>query len=134
MVRRISFAYTLEAFLADVKDETRRYWKDSYAKSFMATEILIAMDRHQYAHGKKIGEIIIKELPYQQRTGQMTELDYGREGLLWMEKNDLKIKGKHPRDFFEEWKQKNDLVWVVEFSKTRDENGKQLENWVRKVA
>ena len=47
----------------------------------------------------------------------MTEEDYKREGLLWMEQNNVSIHGKKPRPFFEEWKEKDDLVWVVEFEK-----------------
>jgi hypothetical protein len=130
----ISFAWTTDAFLADVKDMTRRYWKDSYAKLLKPLQFLTAMDKAPYAHGKQIGVIIITNR-FQQKTGQMTELDYEREGLLWMEKKDLKIKGQHPREFFEEWKQKDDVVWVLEFKKTRDENGKWYgTKWVRKVA
>ncbi|MBE3122058.1 MAG: hypothetical protein IMZ58_07635 [Thermoplasmata archaeon] len=130
--RCISFAWTTDAFLANVKDMTRRYWKDSYAKSIQHLQFMIAMDKMPYAHGKPIGQIIVHE-KYQQRTSQLTELDYEREGLLWMEKNNLKIKGQHPREFFDEWKKKDDLVWVLEFSKTKDETGRWLNDWVRKV-
>lgn len=131
MVKYISFAFTVDAFLADMKDETRRYWKDSYARSIQVLQFMVAMDKLWYAHGRRIGEIIVTNL-FQQRTGLMTELDYEREGLLWMERNNLEIRGRHPRDFFEEWKQKDDLVWALEFSKIKDENENLLENWERK--
>ena len=47
----------------------------------------------------------------------MNEFDYETEGLLWIEGNGHLIKGKTPRKFFEDWKQKNDLLWVVDFKK-----------------
>ena len=111
----ISFAWTSDAFATRNKDMTRRYWKQHHALKFKQNMIVDAMDKLPYRGGKKIGEIKILKLPYQQRTGQMTETDYRREGLLWMEQNNKTIKGKKPRLFYEDWKEKNELVWVVEF-------------------
>ena len=48
----------------------------------------------------------------------MTEFDYKAEGLFWMEKQGIKIRGLAPREFFEAWKQDNEMVWVVTFIKT----------------
>ena len=113
----ISFAWTTDSFLANAKDMTRRYWKDSHARKFKEGTIVDAYDKLPYRGGEKIGKIKIVKRPYQQRTGEMTEVDYKREGLLWMEQNNVTINGQKPRDFFEKWKKKNDLVWVVEFKK-----------------
>lgn len=113
----ISFAWTTEPFLADVKIVTRRYWKFNHAYKFKKGMIVDAYDKLPYKGGKKIGKIKITKKPYQSYTGRMTEKDYTLEGLYWMEVNNKKIKGEKPRVFFEKWKRKNDLVWVVEFEK-----------------
>jgi len=113
----VSFAWTIKPFLANAKDMTRRYWKTVHAERFAPDMIVNAFDKLPYAHGKKIGEIKITKKPYQQRTGLMTELDYKREGLLWMEQNNISIHGEKPRTFFEDWKKKDDLVWVLEFER-----------------
>ena len=113
----ISFAWTTEPFLANAKDVTRRYWKDIHARKFDVGMIVSGYDKLPYRGGEKIGELKITKKPYQQRTSKLTELDYKREGLLWMEENNVSIHGKKPRAFFDDWKEKDDLVWVVEFEK-----------------
>lgn len=113
----ISFSWTKDSFLANAKDMTRRYWKDSHAEKFNKDDIVDAYDKIPLHGGKKIGTIRLINKPFQQRTSKMTEDDYEREGLLWMEQHDLKINGKKPKEFFDEWKRKDDLVWVVEFQK-----------------
>lgn len=113
----ISFAWTTKPFLANAKNVTRRYWKDIHAKKFKIGSIVDAYDKLPYRGGKKIGTIILAKDPYQQRTNELTEEDYKREGLLWMEQNNVSINGKKPRQFFEDWKKKDDLIWVVEFEK-----------------
>ena len=113
----ISFAWTAKAFLVGEKTKSRRYWKDSHAKKFNVGDIVDAYDKIPLHGGKKIGTIRLINKPFQQRTSKMTEDDYEREGLLWMEQQGLKINGKKPREFFDEWKKKDDLVWVVEFQK-----------------
>ena len=113
----ISFAWTTTPFLADVKDVTRRYWKDIHAKKFNEGMIVNAYDKLPYRGGNKIGEIKITKKPYQQRTGDMDETDYRREGLFWMAMHGETIHGEKPRKFFDDWKEKDDLVWVVEFEK-----------------
>jgi len=113
----ISFAWTSEPFLANSKVVTRRYWKDSHAKKFKKGMIVDVYDKLPFRGGKKIGEIKLTKNPYQLNTMWMTEMDYYLEGLLWMEYNNKTINGQKPRDFFERWKDKQDLVWVVEFEK-----------------
>jgi len=126
-MRYISFAWTEKPFIANAKDMTRRYWKDTYAKRFDVMPVFMkALNKLPFVNGsKQIGEIMMYNI-FQQKTGEMTETDYIREGLFWMEENNLLINDKHPRDFFEEWKENNDLVWVIEFKKVRDENHKWL--------
>jgi len=111
----ISFAWTADAFTTYNKDMSRRYWKKDHALKFKPNMIVDAMDRLPHRGGKRIGEIKIIKRPWQQPTGQMTEIDYRREGLLWMEQQGMLIKGQKPRVFFEEWKEKDEVVWVVEF-------------------
>ena len=113
----ISFAWTTEPFLANAKNVTRRYWKESHAKKFKEGMIVDAFDKLPYRGGKKIGEIKIINVPYKQSTLFMDEVDFQCEGLQWMEMNSKTINGKKPRDFFNDWKEKADLVWVVEFEK-----------------
>ena len=115
----ISFSWTTKPFLADAKDVTRRYWKESHAKKFKTGMIVDAYDKLPYKGGQKIGSIRITKEPFQQYTGMMTELDYKREGLSYMETSGITINGKKPRKFFDDWKEKNDLVWVVEFQKEK---------------
>lgn len=114
----ISLAWTTDVFLANAKNVTRRYWKPSHAKKFKEGDIVQAYDKIPLHGGKNIGCIKITKKPYLQPTGNMTENDYAREGFLWMEQQGKKIKGEHPRTFFEKWRNQNDTVWVVEFEKT----------------
>lgn len=113
----ISFAWTFPAFHAGSKDITRRYWKDSHAAKFNEGDIIDAYDKLPIRGGKKIGQIRITKKPYQQRTSEMTEEDYRREGFEFMHLHNLKIHGKDPKVVFEEWKLADDIVWVIEFDK-----------------
>ena len=115
----VSFSWTKDSFLANSKSVTRRYWKDSHADKFQAGMIVDAYDKLPYKGGQKIGSIKITKKPFQQYTGLMTELDYKREGLLFMETSSLTINGKKPRKFFDDWKNRNDLVWVLEFERQK---------------
>lgn len=124
----ISFAWTRGPFLADIKTVTRRHWRNSYAHKFQEGMIVDAYDKLPYRGGVIIGQIRLTKQPYLQRTGLMTEEDYVREGLQWMEDNKKKVKGEHPRKFFDDWKKKDDLVWVVEFEKAYDKG--KLEDWM----
>ncbi len=55
----------------------------------------------------------MKKYQIQQLTGKMSEFDYKAEGLYWMEKQGIKIRGLTPREFFENWKQTNEIVFVL---------------------
>jgi hypothetical protein len=113
----ISFAWTTGPFLAGAKDITRRYWKDTHAAKFNEGDIVDVYNKLPIAGGEKIGEIRLIKKPYQQRTSELTEEDYVREGFEFMHLHNLKIFGKDPRVVFDEWKLADDLVWVVEFEK-----------------
>lgn len=118
-MKLISFAYTTDVFNAPDgnKTVTRRYWKESHAQKFKEGDIVQAFDKIPKYGGERVGCIRILRRPYRQKTSMMTEADYIREGFAWMEVKGKKIQGKHPREFFDEWRQKNDTVWVVEFEK-----------------
>ncbi len=115
----ISFAWTTDAFKVGVKHRTRRNWNDDYAqrfiKAFHNQDVIGALDKNFRFGGKQIGSLKLTEAPFKEPTGLMNEFDYKVEGLYWMEKQGIKIKGLHPREFFENWKQTNEMVWVVTF-------------------
>lgn len=127
----ISFAWTSRAVLAKFPDgrpakwKTRRGWDEDYAAQFPASSIHKAYDKNPRVHGHHIADVMILKDPYLQRTGHMTETDYEAEGLLWMEQNGIVVPARNenhrvlkeqtPRDFFEAWRERNELVYVVEF-------------------
>jgi len=45
----------------------------------------------------------------------MPDEDYEREGFKFMEENGVKIWGKEPRQAFEDWRETDDTLWVVDF-------------------
>jgi|GEM_PF-1606337 len=118
----ISFSWTTEPFLKGAKTMTRRYWKSSHAEKFHKNMLISAYDKLPFRNGKVIGHLKITKDLYQQRTSELSEEDFEKEGLLWMSQHNLKIMGKTPEEFFEEWKQKNDLVWVIEFERKEPTN------------
>lgn len=117
----ISFAWTTDAFNIGVKYRTRRSWKNNYAqkfiKAFHNNNTIGALNKDFRFGGKRIGNLKLIEIPFQQLTSKMSEFDYKAEGLYWMEKQGIKIQGLNPRDFFENWKTSNEMVWVVTFTK-----------------
>ncbi len=115
MPRIISYSWTTQALLERVKNCTRRSWDDKYAASFNKGDVVEAWDRSPRYGGIKLGTIKLTAKPYQQNTSDMTMLDFKREGLAWMEAHGIQIKGKSPRQFFEDWKTSAEIVWVVEF-------------------
>jgi len=118
----ISFAWTTDAFKVGVKHRTRRSWTTDYAqrfiRAFRGQDTIGALDKNFRFGGKQIGTLKLTEEPFQQLTSRMTEFDYKAEGLYWMEKQGIKIKGLTPREFFEAWKEEDEMVWVVTFVKT----------------
>jgi len=117
----ISFVWTCAAFTAGVKNRTRRNWNDNYAQRFIKAYynqgVIGALDKNFRFGGKQVGSLKLTEAPFQQLTGKMSESDYQAEGLAWMEQQGIKIRGLHPREFFLNWQQANEMVWVVTFTK-----------------
>lgn len=115
----VSFGWTVAALMAGAKSCTRRNWNDNYAHKFHCGMEVQAWDRLPRAGGQKVALIRLTADVYQQRTGLMDANDYRLEGLLWMEMQGIKIKGQHPREFFEQWKEADELVYVVRFQLIR---------------
>lgn len=115
----ISFANTSPAFIAKEKSVTRRNWKDDYAQRFKKNELIQGWSRSPRFQGKPIGIIRLIEKPYQENTFLMTEDDYEKEGFKYLDQSPhLKTgsyKDKNLKKFFEEWKQRAVLLWVVRF-------------------
>ena len=108
MPRIISFAKTLTAFHLNAKTVTRRNWKEKYATSIRAGDIMDAWDKLPRAHGKFIGQIRILVAPYRQKNSEMTDEHFIREGgfIHWKSKAEL-IEMLGP----------NESYWVVEFER-----------------
>ena len=116
----ISFAWTTAALLAvddglDVKTCTRRSWNDDYARMFKAGTQVQGWDRSPRFKGQQVAVISLVQDAYPERTSMMPDEDYRREGLEWMEKQGILIRKLHPRDFWEQWKAADELVYVVRF-------------------
>jgi hypothetical protein len=79
----ISFAWTTEALLRDLKNCTRRDWKDDYAKRFKAGRLYQAFDRSPRAGGERVGIIFLTCDPYKERLDAITDEEEKAEGGLW---------------------------------------------------
>ena len=111
----ISFAWTTAALTSGNKTCTRRNWSDDYARMFRAGTKCQGWDRSPRIGGRQVAVISLTRDAYAQSTGSMTEADYEAEGLAWMEQTGKLIRGKTPRQFFEDWKAADELVYVVRF-------------------
>ena len=111
----ISFAWTTAALVSLNKTCTRRSWSADYAGRFKAGQVVMALDRSFRFGGRPIAKIQLTAAPQVQPTSQMTEQDYIDEGLNWMSAAGISIRGKTPRQFFDDWKRDNDTVYVVRF-------------------
>ena len=116
----ISFAWTTPALLAtengkDVKVCTRRNWPESYARLFKAGRQVQGYDKGARVGGRPVAIISLTRDAYPERTSCAPDADYENEGLGWMERHGLLVGGVHPRDFWEQWKARDELVYVVRF-------------------
>lgn len=111
----ISFAYTTDAVIMGEKSVTRRNWVRSHAMKFYGTQVVDFYDKNPRSFGHNMGQIELLCSPYLQRTGKMTLDDYNREGLYWMERNCRLMNGQPPEVFFNQWKESNEMLYVVEF-------------------
>lgn len=121
----VSFAWTTAALLAtwpdgsDVKTCTRRNWSDKYARLFKAGMDVQGWDRGPRVGGWQVAVVRLIADPYLERTSSMPDRDYKAEGLEWMEKQGILIRGKSPRQFWDDWKLADELVYVVRFQLVR---------------
>jgi hypothetical protein len=101
-----------DPLLAGIKTVTRRLWTERTAQS-----VIKAYNEDRRTHqawsacprvkgAKKLGDIILSDLPYQEKLSDMPEKDLYHEGDLWLSKS----------EFYETIKASpNTVVWVVRF-------------------
>jgi hypothetical protein len=113
----ISFTWTTAAFIAGAKTCTRRHWNDAYAQRFHAGTIAQGWDRGPRNGGQLQSLLQLTTKPYKENTADMPEEDFEKEGLGWMERHQILIKGMTPREFWDSWKAAYETVYVVRFVK-----------------
>jgi len=106
----ISFALTLHELLNGKKIQTRRFWQDDYARSFIryyekGIEIP-ALNKGRHRGGQEIGKIRLTEKPYQQMLSEMPVSDLDKEGGMCTTVQEFVDR------FFEG---QDKLVWVLDF-------------------
>lgn len=111
----ISFAWTSPALLAGEKTCTRRRWSAKYARLFHKGDLVQAYSRTPQYGGKRIAIIRLTCDPYLEFTGQAPGDDFKAEGFYWMEENDILVRGVMPTYFWDQWREDNELVYVVRF-------------------
>lgn len=130
-MRIISFAWTTPALIAGFKTCTRREWMQRYAEGWRKGTIATAYDRNPRFKGKPVGHIELTQDVYLERTCDIPDADYEAEGFGYMERNNILIRGKKPREFWDAWREGPGELWVVRFrlldtcSQPREE-GKQI--------
>ncbi len=112
----LSFAWTTDVLLARKKTCTRRVWSERTARAWMSaykSDRLIhsAWNQCSFVKGaKKIADIRLTQLPYQERLGDMPLSDLDAEGGLWASREEfITLFGSPER-----------VVWVVRFELVRD--------------
>ena len=111
----ISYAWTTDALLAGRKKVTRREWSKEYAARFRAGTVHLAYNRNPRIGGKKVGDVRIDRVPYPERACDIPDEDYELEGFAYMEEKGIRIRDWTPREFFEAWRQRRDVLFVVRF-------------------
>ena len=112
----ISFAWTTDALLAGRKTCTRRDWNREYAAKFVKGTVADAYDRLPRVHGKPVGKVEIQRPPYPERLRDIPDSDYEAEGLKFMEEKGLLIRGITPREWFDNWRASDQVLFVVRFA------------------
>lgn len=90
----ISFAWTTPVLLTGKKTVTRRRWSgryhnlwvDHYARGFYVHD---AYDKSPRFGGKRVGRILLTEMPKWERLCDMPESDLDAEGGLWASKKEF---------------------------------------------
>jgi len=111
----ISFAWTTEALLQGKKTQTRRFWKDSYAKQFKKGEMVQAYDKNPRAGGKIVAFIRLTKDPYQQHLSDMTVENFEAEGgtMYWSCLFDFQFAMKQQKKGLKPWVLEFELLRVV---------------------
>ncbi|MFA5376731.1 MAG: hypothetical protein WC455_13365 [Dehalococcoidia bacterium] len=112
----ISFAWTTPAIQARRKTRTRRHWSASYAAKFRENSICQGYDRGPRVGGKPIHLIRLVRAPWIQNTSEMTAYDYEAEGFAYMDEQHILFRGKTCFQFFDEWIDAAEDLYVVDFS------------------
>ncbi len=112
----ISFAWTTEALLAEVKKVTRRDWSKEYAAKFRSGTVHKAYNRQARFGGEKVGDVKLCLPPYPERTRDIPDDDFELEGFLYMEERELLIRGRTPREYFEALRKSDQVLFVVRFN------------------
>lgn len=107
----LAFSWTVDALLSGKKNCTRRTWSDrtaqSWIRAYQQGELIHqAWDHNPRVKGaKKIADIRLTQVPYQEQLANMPDSDLEAEGGLWRDKQEfIALFGK------------SDLVvWVVRF-------------------
>lgn len=115
----ISFAWTMPAFLARRKSVTRRQWSARGARRFCVGDICQAWNKSPRATKAKdkprpIGTLRIISVT-KERLCSIPETDYEAEGLAYLEEIGCLVQGIKPREFFDNWRESDEQIWVVRF-------------------
>ena len=107
----LSFAWTPEALLLGKKTCTRRSWSERTARAWMnayKSDRLIhsAWNKMPFCRdAKKIADIRIRQLPYQEKLADMPQSDLETKGSLWSSLD----------EFINLFGSPDKVVWVVRF-------------------
>lgn len=111
----ISFAWTTPALVAGFKTCTRRDWLQKFAERWHKGTMAQAYDKSPRFKGVRVGHIELVRDPYRERTCDIPDEDYEAEGFGYMERNNILIRGKTPRQFWDAWRDGPGELWVVRF-------------------
>ncbi len=107
----LSFAWTTDALLSGKKTCTRREWSDCTTKAGLNAYrqgrlMHQAWTNAPFVQGaRKVADIRLTQLPYQEQLADMTEFDLEAEGGLWAAKE----------EFLNLFGDPDLIVWVVRF-------------------
>lgn len=115
-MRSISFAWTTPALVAGEKTVTRRDWKDRYAESFRAGELLAAWDKQpRFKGARKVAVIRLVGKPRKQTTALLPPTDWEKEGFEFLTGIGATLGGRTPRQVWDDWLANPRELWVVRF-------------------
>jgi hypothetical protein len=115
-MRSISFAWTTPALVAGRKTVTRRDWKDRYARSFHAGELLAAWDKQpRFKGARKVAIIRLTAAPAKESTAAMLPADWKAEGFEYLSSIGATLHGETPLNVWRSWVMYPQDLWVVRF-------------------